>query len=709
MNIAHKKYKIIIFVFLIFLLSSCSILTDENTENEHNLEMENENIELTKVLVHDAERLSFDKELSLSGTIIAKDEVTIASEVSGTVAKLLKKEGDKINENEAFMKLESGSNLLNISYLSAKDSLKNAERSLFLTKKTFLEDIKNTEKSLSLTKESSLKDLENAKLQVNTATLQMESAKVEYERLKKSKEFTKNTDIANKQGSEKSIEIAEKNLEISKTTLEDIKKNEKRIENNILENMVNTISLNLIPLRSNMIFIDSLIGASEFREHDNDLFEIYLAGSKQNLMEETKILWTKTNPLLEELEIRFNKIDKLKFSLEDANEIKILLSKVEEKSKIVRKMLRNLESMLYGSIVSVNFTIEKINSLKADISSLQKVLSSNLQSIDSLNQQSLDFSTQSPQRINKAELNISLRESELAARRDSLLTVENSGSLSDINIDSSINNAKNNYNNAKNNLKIRESQVKSIKVKAGLSEQSVLSQIDSIKAQSKLSEQSALSQIDSAQAMLDQSSLQLSKLEIKSGLKGVITKIMAVDGDSVSPGTPLAIVSDFSSLKLVTDVSIEESLLLKKGMKAKIQIDGIKKEIEGKLSIVYPEADKSTRRIRVEILVDNNDDIPANIFATAKIILQKQKPEIFIPLSSLISQNPPTIFVVEKQDNKFFINKKFIELGEKNNNMVAVIKGLRKNEKVVTEKYDTVFDGDEVSYEYKDYIKEKDL
>lgn len=631
---------------------------------------------LPEVVVEKTKRTSFTPELVLSGTITAKDEITIASEVTGTVSKVLKKEGDKITEGMTVMNLESQTNLLKASYSASQISFTNSTKAFSLTQQSSVQEIKKAQIGIK-----------NAEIALGNSKISLDAAQINYDKIKNSEKFTKNTNISQSENAEKLVEIAEKNLELAQKTYSDIVENEKQSELQLIENIANTLSGILIPLRSDMTFADTLIGASQFRKKDNDSFEIYLIGTTGNLMKNTQDLWNQASPLLEEFEIRFAEIDQISYQLEDRQELEYLLRDSLSKIKKVRGILRNIEKMLYNSIESQTLPVSQIEEWKQRVLQMQEQIEGQIQSVTEIQQQLSEFDIQSPQRISHAEINISVMESQLASSKENLSIAKNAQNSTDISLDSDLLAAKNSYKTAENAKSNAENAVSLAQ-----------SQLELVKIQGQLSVQSALAQQDSARALLAQSALSLSKLTIQSGIKGTISKVLAFDGDTVSPGTPLVIISDFSSLKLITDVSVEESFILKKGLKATVNIDGIDTSFEGKISVVYPEADKVTRRVRVEILIPNKKNIPANVFATATIKLAREKPQVYIPISALVSQNPPSIFLVEidKKNNISYLQKKEIEIGEEKRGMVPVTKGLRPNEFIVVEKYRSLFDGDEV-------------
>ncbi len=670
----------------LLLFSGCNILENkENTENNNDTNNDTasniSSIRDTKypsVKIVKAKPVSITPEITLSGTITTKEEITIASEVTGTVKKVVKKEGDNISEGQVIMSLESQSNLLKASYSSAIVALQNAR------------------KGFSLAKKSAQQSLKDADLQIKNANLALNNAEIAYNRLKDSEVFKKNSNTATKENSDKILEIAKKNLEISKKSLADILEMAEQTNIRYVDTIASSTASSLIAMRGYADFVDSLIGASEFKKHDNDSFEVYLSGTSGNLIQEIQTEWKIFSNDLHLLEVHFAKISKSEYTISDKEILLPILSNTLDRAKQMQEILRKMETMLNKSVSSISFPESRISELKTKILNSQSLLEKDMQSLKDLRQSISDFTIQNSQKISAAELAIALRESEVLAQESQNTVAKSSEGITEVSINSELVAAKNAFLNAENALEFAKSQKVSVSI------------------QGDLTIQSALAQMDASQSLLDQAALSLSKLTITSGIKGTVSKVLAFAGDTVSPGTPLMIISDYSELKLVSDVSLEESFLIKKGMKAEVSIDGIKKTFIGTVSIIYPEADKITRRVRIEILIPNKEKIPANVFATAKLKLKKEKPQIYIPSKLLVSQNPPSVMVLtrkkctkeEKETNNCIVqynNKQLYILEKKElilNNTeetefgLPVKSGLRRNQYILQDKSNILFEGD---------------
>lgn len=607
------------------------------------------NVEITK-------KTTITPELNISGTVIAQEEITIAAEISGTVSRVYKKEGQKINPGENIMQLGTSDNMLSVTYASAQRSLSSASQLVNLTKQAGTKQIKNAE-------------------------IAVEKAKIAYNKLKDTKTLSSNSSAATTLSSKKTVEIAEKSLELAKKSLSDLKTNLDKNKINLIENTANGVSSAFVSMKSAIDYVDSLFGISDINKGDNDAYEVYLYGNAPyDTIQGLKDKWKYIEPQINEVKNQFTTINKKTYTKEDESIVLQNASSAIDVLKEIRTLLRMGDEILQYSFNTPQFTQSTIDGLKSNIKGQLQSIESTISTLTGYEQAISDFNITSPQQILNAEIQVSTAESQLASAQSGLDGLKNTETSSNINLESSLQDAQNAIDSAN-------------------------AQLEMTKVQAGVNEQTAIAQLNQAQSNLDSAAFSLSKLSIDASINGTITKILKKDGDSVQAGTPLVVISDVKALKLQGDVSVEESLQLKLGMPAKIKIEGTEKEFVGQVSLIYPEADKVTRRVKIEILIPNAGNIPANTFATAKITLQNAAPQVYIPLSSLISQNPPAVMMVETTpEGKQILVKKEITLGKQKDTLVEVLQGLRPNQMLVSEVYPTLFEGDEISPKIKESI-----
>jgi RND family efflux transporter MFP subunit len=206
----------------------------------------------------------------------------------------------------------------------------------------------------------------------------------------------------------------------------------------------------------------------------------------------------------------------------------------------------------------------------------------------------------------------------------------------------------------------------------------------------------ARTQLRTSQAQVDQLKKQISQYTISAPFSGVITARNFDLGAVVSPGTPLATLTDISSLKL--EISVPERYIgqFRNNMPIAVNTDvypGVK--FAGAVWMIASKADAS-HNYTIKILVPNNSAaLKAGMYGHVTVgNTSSSSMAIGIPRSALIgSAQHPQVYVVENG----IARVRDIETGAGSATSVEVVKGLRTGEVVVSGGLVNLTDGAKVS------------
>ena len=116
------------------------------------------------------------------------------------------------------------------------------------------------------------------------------------------------------------------------------------------------------------------------------------------------------------------------------------------------------------------------------------------------------------------------------------------------------------------------------------------------------------------------------------------------------------------------------------------------KKFNGRISAISPKVDLQTRNVQIEALIANpRHELLPGMYATIKI--QAGKSNRYLTLSrTAVTFNPygETVYIVEEKgktkDGKpaLFVRQTFVTLGSSRGNQVAILKGVKEGERVVT-------------------------
>jgi HlyD family secretion protein len=195
---------------------------------------------------------------------------------------------------------------------------------------------------------------------------------------------------------------------------------------------------------------------------------------------------------------------------------------------------------------------------------------------------------------------------------------------------------------------------------------------------------SAQGQLTSAEGKLKAADAQVSYSEIRSPINGVVTERPLFAGETASAGAPLITVMDTSSLIAKTHVAQSVVQQMKVGDPAQLQVPGVEKPVEAKVSLISPALDPGSTTVEVWIKVDNRGSA-LKVGTPVKAIVRGRTVEnaLKIPQSAVLkSQEGKTSVMVIGSDGT--AHKKDVALGISNGEDVQVLNGVAASDMVIT-------------------------
>jgi len=111
----------------------------------------------------------------------------------------------------------------------------------------------------------------------------------------------------------------------------------------------------------------------------------------------------------------------------------------------------------------------------------------------------------------------------------------------------------------------------------------------------------AKKQVAQAQAQKENVLHQYEYLKIKAPNDGVIVMKRAKEGEMQIPGMPVLMLTDLSSLKIVTEISESDLKYVKIGKKVKVEIPSIGYKGEGEISAIIPSSNPMTHKFKIKV------------------------------------------------------------------------------------------------------------
>lgn len=575
------------------------------------------------VPVLEIQKSAFAPEVEISGTLEPVFSSGISAEAGGTVSQVFVREGDSVHAGELLLSISPQRNTISTDTSAAFIALQNAESSLELA-----------QKQAEQSEKSALLNIEQAEANLKSALNTDASTGVSVE-----------AQIA---AAESARDVAQVGLETAQKMLEDTLQNLDTEEKTLEENERNAIASAFSVFRTGMRNADTVLGVTDENRKNNDDFEVYLGfrdlQSKRDAEIAFRTVWT-------------DFLEKEALFSQDKNAL--TPNDVRGLGDSIRDVLQKTDIMLKQSITGTGFSSTQLTTFQTTTSADRSATEVAIQSLTTASQNLRNFTVQRPQRVRSAELSLRQAESQLSQAEKNLEQARGAGGVSSTSSEAQVTSAKNALESAKIQLEIT-------------------------RKQNEISIQQATSNRDVARSSLERNQVQQDKLTITAPIDGVVSERNVEPGDTISAGQSLFVISQITSLTLKGEIDAALLPSVFSGTKATLSLDGFGKR-DGIVSNINPVANSTTRRIGIEIDVENLDELlPANIFATAKIRLPEENGVLLIPEKSLISQNPPEVFVLTGDEDPILETRR-IEIGRKQDAEIEVLSGLSSGDRIVSQ------------------------
>ena len=207
-----------------------------------------------------------------------------------------------------------------------------------------------------------------------------------------------------------------------------------------------------------------------------------------------------------------------------------------------------------------------------------------------------------------------------------------------------------------------------------------LSQRNFISGQAKDEAENNLRVSEASVALVE---ARLAKTEIKAPFSGVIGLRVVSVGDYVKEGADVVNLESIDPLKV--DFRVPEIYLqqVQVGQTLTVTLDAFSgKSFEGKVLAVNPLVDAAGRSVVIRAIVRNPDtSLRPGMFARVRLITRDEKQALVIPEQAIVPQGDDQ-FVFRVVDGK--VARVKVEIGQRRDSKVEVVKGLDPNDVVVT-------------------------
>ena len=182
------------------------------------------------------------------------------------------------------------------------------------------------------------------------------------------------------------------------------------------------------------------------------------------------------------------------------------------------------------------------------------------------------------------------------------------------------------------------------------------------------------------------------RLVLRAPFAGVITAKVASVGDTALPGQPLLVLETPTALRFEAQVPERAGEDLSVGDRLPIRLDGMDRELEGRIAEIQPAADDATRTRLFKIALPDIQGLRSGRFGRV-LVGGGQSVEVTVPSQALVRRGQlETVFVVESG----LARLRLVRSGREADGRVEISSGLSGGEAVVLADAADLVDGQRV-------------
>jgi RND family efflux transporter MFP subunit len=209
--------------------------------------------------------------------------------------------------------------------------------------------------------------------------------------------------------------------------------------------------------------------------------------------------------------------------------------------------------------------------------------------------------------------------------------------------------------------------------------------------------------VATAQAAVAQAQQSLADCELRAPMDGQILQRNVELGMLVGAGTTAFTMGDMELVKAV--FGIPDTLLSSVQLKQRqgIRTETYSQEFFGQVSAVSPQADQKSRTFQVEVTLPNPKGLlKSGMVATLDVGSAKlRSPALVVPIEAVVSpadgSKSFSVFIVTHQGDKDTVHRRTVQPGPAFGNMVSIVQGVSRGDKIVTNGATLMNDGQAVS------------
>ncbi|MET0517260.1 MAG: efflux RND transporter periplasmic adaptor subunit [Burkholderiaceae bacterium] len=210
---------------------------------------------------------------------------------------------------------------------------------------------------------------------------------------------------------------------------------------------------------------------------------------------------------------------------------------------------------------------------------------------------------------------------------------------------------------------------------------------------SRAAAEAARAQWQAARAQLDTSQVTLRQASLVAPINGVVSKRHALPGEKLAAEQQILSIVDLSKLELAGLVGTHEVSRLKPGMAVKVQVEGVERAVDARISRIAPAAEPGTRSIGVTLeLANPQEEFRAGQYAVARVELADETQRMTVPQTAISSNSgQEQVWMIDQGA----LVRRIVTTGRRDSRegRVEILQGLQPQAQVLAARFDNLREG----------------
>ncbi|WP_342084879.1 efflux RND transporter periplasmic adaptor subunit [Dyadobacter sp. OTU695] len=202
-----------------------------------------------------------------------------------------------------------------------------------------------------------------------------------------------------------------------------------------------------------------------------------------------------------------------------------------------------------------------------------------------------------------------------------------------------------------------------------------------------------------AKASKETAAKNLLDTKLYASFSGIVAQKQTEAGATAAPGIPAFTIVKTDKVYAVASITENEISSLKIGADAQIYIPSVDRKINGKVSIINPQGDKSSKTYTVKVRVDNPDgELLPGMIADININTGKMQEALVIPARAVVRDPDNVNYVFVAKANNTAFKKRINILKMTGTSSVVVNEGLQAGDKLIIGGQTNLEDGTPIQF-----------